>query len=510
MGITANTIIKNNYKDSVFLMQISSELEKVEGVEAASLMMGTGQNKSILDSSGLLNDTGRDATENDLIIAIKADSSSVIEKVLAQLSEKFKSTDSTDTVLEVKPPTLESSLEIMPKANFALISIAGSYAAREAKTALNNNLNVMIFSDNVPIDEEVELKKLAAQKDLLLMGPDCGTAIINGTPLGFANRIPDGDIGIVAASGTGLQEVSVTIAKYGSGITQAFGTGGRDLTREVGGITMAAGIRYLQQDDNTKVIVLISKPPHPEIAKKIIFLAEQADKPVVICFLGASMQSEKNNVFFARTLEDTGIKAVSLSKNGKIQMTESSSSEYDKLLASTVKLIKPGQKYLRGLYTGGTLCDETIDVLSAHGVNPYSNVFSTGDYVLHDIMTSCKNTVIDLGDDTFTQGKPHPMIDPTYRNKRFLQESEDPEVAILLFDLVLGYGSHANPAGAAAGVIHKFQNKKIFIASICGTDLDPQNYSKQSRILESAGVVLFPTNAQAAKFCAQLIQKNEI
>src|SRR5690606_14776291 len=124
----------------------------------------------------------------------------------------------------------------------------GVYAAFEAFRALENNLNVMMFSDNVTVEDEIKLKDLAVKKDLLMMGPDCGTAIINGVGLCFANKIKRGPIGLVAASGTGLQEVTVLIDQFGGGISQAIGVGGRDLSKDVMGRMTLHAINALNAD----------------------------------------------------------------------------------------------------------------------------------------------------------------------------------------------------------------------------------------------------------------------
>jgi len=506
MGTKKNIIKKDNYKDSVFLMAIAGELEKLEDINSASLMMGTTANKEILETSDLLTDEGKDASENDLIIAIDADSPEIINKTLDIIEKKFNSTEDIQESSTIAPPTIETALNINKELNFTLISIAGQYAAREVHKALDNNLNVMIFSDNVSLEDEILLKNKAIKKGLLLMGPDCGTAIVNGVPLGFANRIPQGDIGIVAASGSGLQEVLVTISKQESGITQAFGTGGRDLSKDVGGLTMLHGLNYLKEDSSTKVIVLISKPPHPDIAKKIISEAQKISKPIIVCFLGSKENTSHNNIYFTGTLEGAGIMASQLSKGLEINLPEFTIDNIEALIQETKNNISSSGKYIRGLYAGGTLCDEAINILEEFGIQPYANVGVEEDYRLDDPNKSLEHTLVDMGDDEFTRGTPHPMIDLNLRNKRILQEAEDAQVAVILFDVVLGYGANLDPAGAMKDTLLKIKGKKVMVASVCGTDLDPQNYTKQSNILKECGVIVLPTNAQAAKFTAKVIK----
>ena len=543
MGIKKNIIKENNYKDSVFLMQIAGNLEKSQKeINAISLVMGTPANKEILKSSGLLTNTGEKADVSDLIIAIDAKDQPALDSALEKIEEMFSDSTAGGTSDLMGGglsalSSIDAAIKVFNGANFALISVPGDYAAREAHKALDSNLNVMLFSDNVSLEDEITLKNKARAKNLLLMGPDCGTAIIHHVPLGFANAIPKGSIGLVAASGSGLQEVSVIISKYGEGITQAFGTGGRDLKKEVGGITMIQCLEFLKNDPDTKVIVLISKPPHPDIAKKILKKASQlsgadfpseADlpsgaicslKPVVVCFLGASdypagadfpsdadFSLEYENIHFVGTLEGAAIAATQLAKGEQVILHNFTVNGIENLISDTAKNIPHYGKYIRGLYAGGTLCDEAIDILKKYKITPYSNVASDIKYILSDSNKSIQHTFIDMGEDEFTRGRPHPMIDGTLRNKRMLKEAEDDEVAIILFDIVLGYGANPSPAGEMEDTLKSIKGKKVLVASVCGTDSDPQNYSKQVEILKKYGVIVLPTNAQAARFAGEIIK----
>ncbi|MGM0441711.1 MAG: acyl-CoA synthetase FdrA [Elusimicrobiota bacterium] len=506
MGTKKNIVKKNNYKDSVFLMEIAGNLEKKEGINSTSLMMGTPANKKILEESDLLTPEGKKASENDLIIAIDAQDKETINNTLEDIENAFETDEDTDEK-DIDPPTQEAALKKMKDINMALISVPGEYAAREAKKALDNNLDVMIFSDNVSLENEIKLKEYASKKDLLLMGPDCGTAIINGVPLGFANRIPEGNIGIVAASGSGLQEVTVTIAKQGAGITQAIGTGGRDLSKEVGGISMLKGLDILKDDPDTEIILLLSKPPHPDIAEKILEKAQKINKPFVVCFLGASEYKSKNNLNFTSTIEGAGIAASQLAGGEEINLPEYTADNVDSLLKEAAAKVGPQQKFIRGLYAGGTLCDEAIDILNRSGLDIYSNAGVEENFTLEDPFSSTEHTLVDLGEDEFTKGRPHPMIDLSLRNKRLLQESKDEDVAVILFDLVLGYAANPDPAGDMAETLGEISGKKVMVASVCGTDMDPQNFSKQVKILRDNGVIVLPTNAQAAKFTARIINE---
>jgi len=507
MGIKKNIIKKDSYKDSVFLMQIASETGRMKGIEKISLMMGTGANKEILRESKILTEDGSNACENDLIIALEATDEKLLASAVAQIEERFSAGERTGSPdsFETSAPTLEAASERLGNANFALISIPGAYAASQAQRALKTGLNVMIFSDNVPLEQEIALKKEAAARNLLLMGPDCGTAIINSVPLGFANVIPPGDIGITGASGTGIQEISVTIAKKGGGITQAFGTGGRDLSEKVGGITMLETLKYLSDDPETRVILIVSKPPHPKVAQKITEAASGSGKPTIICFLGMETAREHKGIVFTSTLEEAALEAVRLSTGKAPDADTKAGTILDEMAGRTAERLESGRRYARGLYSGGTLCDEAIDIFSRHGIEMNSNLSNPKTRSLENSAISVGNTFIDMGEDEFTVGRPHPMIDLTLRNERILEEAGKPETAVILFDLVLGYGSHPDPAPEMATVLKKASEKTVLIASICGTDSDPQDYQKQKKILEDCGVTVTDTNAKAAALASRII-----
>ena len=388
------------------------------------------------------------------------------------------------TTTESRPVSLSGALQVVPEANLAVISIAGRYAGDEAMRALEAGLHVMLFSDNVPLEKEIALKKFAAKRGLLVMGPDCGTAIINGVPLAFANVVNRGNIGIVAAAGTGLQEVSCIISNAGAGISQAIGTGGRDVKKEVGGIMFIEGLKALAKDEQTKVILLVSKPPHPAVLKKIEKVLKTIRKPVVTMFIGAS----------PGTLEDAALKAVALSRGKQSQAA-----------ASRVKIPKPkkGQKYIRGLFSGGTFCAEAQILL---GKDAFSNAPTGKSKQLKSSLKSQKNTFLDLGEDEFTVGRPHPMIDYSLRNKRILEEAADHETAVILLDVVLVYGSHPDPAYELDGVIREASRKVAVVCSITGTDKDPQNRSRVAAALKKAGAIVMPSNAAACKLAGSIIQ----
>ncbi len=513
---TSQRMIKNLYRDSVSLMQFSEKLRVLDGIKQASAVMATENNISLLVESGLLATTVP-PSPNDLLIVVEGHDDSSTGAALDQAEAILKAKSGTvgdGSVRRVPPRSTQMGLESMPSANFVLISTPGEYAAAEARKALQLGLHVMMFSDNVSMEEEIPLKQYAREHDLLVMGPDCGTAIINGIPLGFANVVRRGDIGVVAASGTGLQQVTSLIDRFGAGVSQAIGTGGHDLKSEVGGITMLQGIAALAGDPATKVILLVSKPPSPDVMKNVLEKAAQSGKPVVVEFIGANPASiTGGNITGVKTLEDAANASVSLSKGKAVKKFRNAlPAKYEALIQPTQKKLKRGQTYVRGLFSGGTFCYETVLLLSEVLGRVYSNTPIKKDEKIPNVWKSLEHTVIDLGDDLFTQGRPHPMIDFRLRNERILQEAHDPETAVILLDIVLGYGSNMDPAGELVPVIleaqkiaSKSKRNLIFIGSVCGTDSDPQNLTRQETVLREAGMILTDSNAQAARLAAAIV-----
>lgn len=510
-------IRKNTYYDSVALMIITKEIKKMPEVKEVIVGMGTDLNKELAANLNLSNEEIRELTPNDFFIAAASEEDNALENIIKKVDELLNS-KKEEKETEVKVNNLTSAVKHLKEANMAVISLPGKYAADEAKKALYNGLHVMLFSDNVTVEEEIELKTIGKEKGLLVMGPDCGTAIINGVPLCFANVVRKGDIGVVGASGTGTQEVTVIIDRLGGGVSQVIGTGGRDLKSEIGGIMMLEGFKALIDDPATKVIVLISKPPAPEVAEKILAMVENTNKPVVVNFIGGDRkQIEGHGAYACVSLEDAAHKAVSLSKGKVVEdFTEftQSEEEIDEIVNNEASKFCSDQKYLRALYTGGTLADEAMKLLGKEGYKIYSNIPLSPELRLENIHKSIEHTCIDLGDDDFTLGKPHPMIDPIGRVERLPKDAEDEEVAVILMDFVLGYGSNMDPAGEMLPYI--IEAKKTMeskgkylsvIGYICGTDNDPQSYEAQKEKLEKAGVILMPSNAQAVRLTSKLLKQ---
>jgi FdrA protein len=503
----AGEVRKSAYFDSITLMQCGKKIAAMPGIGDAAVVMGTSANRSILNSGGLWLAEFDGASDADLLVAVKAETDTAAHAALAAVDAILRGSSSKSGPEESRPASLESALKILPGANLAIISIAGRFAGDQARRALKSGLNVMLFSDNVPLQTEIELKELACERGLLMMGPDCGTAIINGIPLAFANVVRRGEIGIVGASGTGMQEASCIISNAGGGISQAIGTGSRDVEREVGGLMLMEALKALAEDENTSVILLISKPPHPEVLERVGRIIREIRKPVIDLFVGAAKPGGPS------TLEEAALMALAISRgqNPRLVSEELAArdSEIRQQAGREAAKRRKCQKYLRGLFSGGTFCAEAQALFANLVVDVYSNVPSGGTAKLNVSLQSRKNTVVDLGDDEFTVGRAHPMIDYSLRNSRILHEAADPEVAVILLDVILGYGSNPDPAGELCEVIREASKTVTVICSITGTDQDPQDRAVTGKRIEEAGAIVMPSNAAACKLAMYTLQHLE-
>jgi FdrA protein len=486
MSVIANEVRRATYFDSIVLMRISQQVHGMAGVEEAGLMLGTPANKDILREAGILGPAGEAAEPGDLILALRAADAAAAAAAMAEakrLLDAPREQAAASGLIAVR--TIRSAVRELPDANLALISVPGHFAIAEARKALGLGLHVMIFSDNIPLADEVAIKREARAQGLLVMGPDCGTAIIGGAPLCFANEVPRGDIGIVGASGTGIQEVSCLIARAGGGISHAVGTGGRDLKAEVGAITTLMAIDALDADPATRHIVLISKPPEAAVARVVLDRVAQSTKPFTICFLGASGLALPANARAAATLRAAADASMGrAARNGPAP----------RLRANGV---------VRGLFAGGTFCSEAQIVFAQAGLPVASNVPVPGASALADAPGA--HTMIDLGDDEFTRGRPHPMIEPAIRERPLAAALADPAVGAILIDVVLGHGAHPDPAGHLAGILAGRNGGPLVIASVTGTDADPQPRGAQVEKLVAAGVVVAESNAEAAELAVTAV-----
>jgi len=518
--LITKTIIKSGeYYDSITLLEVAQGLLALEDIADAAVVMGTPANKGILAGADLLTPEAEAASNDDLVIAVRAASEEAATAALEEAGALLKASHAPQMESGMAPPpkTLEAAVERLEGANLALISVAGRYAGGVAREALRQGLHVFLFSDNVSVEDEVALKKLGREKGLLVMGPDAGTAIINGVALGFANAVPAGPVGVVAASGTGLQAVTCYMPRQGVGITQAIGAGGRDLKSEVGGIMMLEGLRALQADPATKVLLLVSKPPAPEVAAKVLVQVKAGDKPTVVLFLGGDPEKIRAaGAIPAANMEEAACVAAAVAQgqdpDDALENLRHQDAGLRSRAAELKKHLKPQQKYFRGLFSGGTFCYETQLILKDLGIAVYSNAPVDKSLQMADSNESVGHVAVDLGEDEFTVGRLHPMIDPTLRNRRIVQEARDPETAVIFLDVVIGYGSHADPAGMAAEAIKEARavakaggREVLFVASVCGTADDPQDLGMQEAKLEEAGVLVLPTNAAATRLAGYIL-----
>lgn len=502
-----NEVRKGFYLDSVALMRMSAEISGMSGIEEAVLMIGTPSNLQIMQDAGVLNSTGESASPNDLVIALRAGGKSSANRALAHANKSLEGGALKSTASASQARTLRGGLAAHPEANLALISTPGSYAAREARSALELGLNVMIFSDNVSIEQEASLKAKAKQSGLLVMGPDCGTAYINGVPLAFANALSPpsvcSDKGLtaaIAASGTGLQEFAVLLDQLGGELKHGIGVGGRDLSDAIGGVSTLAAIDLLANDDSIDQIVMISKPPGPATTTVLFDKLAHCGKPVIACVFGLADQPVEG-IQYAATLRDAAELA-----SGKSLSRADIVSQASELAGK----LSDSRRKLRGLYTGGTLCTETQLILKSAGLETASNAPAPGALSIEQSPDS-DHQVIDLGADEYTVGRPHPMMEPLVRVSSFEQALQDTSVAVILLDVVLGYGAHENPAQAVVDTMQSFSENNndlpIVIASVCGTESDPQGLHKQRAALTVSGITVSNCNSAAAELAAAIINQ---
>ena len=496
-AVTLSTeVVASCYQDSVVLMRISAQVRKEPGVREVALFMGTPANQALLRQAGLATAEGIQAGPNDLIVTVKAsgpaEATAALACVKALLAEKRQASESAS---EFRPRSLDSALRAMPGANLVSISVPGAYVRDEAMSALRRNLHLFIFSDNVPVEDEIVLKREAVRRGLFCMGPDQGTAYLGGVGLGFANVVSRGRIGCVAASGTGLQTVVARLDALGEGVSHGIGVGGRDLSEAVGGAMTLFALDALAADPATEAVILVSKPPHPSVLSRLEAKLDALHKPVVVCCVGAAPRVT-GRTLWVETLDQAAGAAAAL-VGGK---------KWNNGLCSDVATVRTclaaaeGSGDLRhrrilGLYTGGTLAYET------------SHLFKTafgGDH---------PHRILDLGDDQYTVGRPHPMIDPGVRTDKILEAASDPHVGVLLLDLVLGKGSHDNPAEPLAAAVNEARRiadrdgrRIACVASIIGTQRDPQDLAAQTAQLREAGIALLASNADAARCAAMLVK----
>jgi FdrA protein len=505
-------------------MVLSGALSERTGVLQASAMMATPANLEILRATGLFTDAFVDAGPNDLCIAVDGQDDGAVAAALAEAETLLASVGRGSGVALLgtadanwRPRTLTTALRARPAANLALVSVPGQYAAHEARQALLAGLHVFLFSDNVPLDEEVALKRLATERGLLLMGPDCGTALIGGVPLGFANLIRRGPIGVVGSSGTGLQEVTSLIHRLGGGVSHAIGTGSRDLYAEVGGRTFLAAIDALAADATTEVIVAIAKPGDHDVETLVIERLCNTTKPFVLYFLGDTGGPEPPlpgpnapawpPIVVGANLEHAARCAVALAA-GQTPPPWPDPTDLDDVVERLADGLSDRQAAVRGLFAGGTLAQEAAAAIAgALGITRSSIAGNAPG----EVLSAGPHRILDLGDDAYTRGRPHPLIDPRLRNTEMIAQAATGEVALFLIDVVLGTGSHPDPAAALAPALEAARSAAEaagadarVLASLCGTEDDPQGYERQRRALEAVGAVVARSSSAAATIAARV------
>jgi FdrA protein len=510
--VTRSEIRPGAYYDSVVLMQLQRSLAALPEVLDAGVVMATPANRELLASGDLLPPEATAAGSDDLLIVVKAENEAAAVAAMAQLDDLLARRRS-QVSQTFRPRSLESALKTLPQAQWVMVSVPGRYAAAVAQQALDLDRHVFLYSDNVAVADEITLKQTARAKGLLVMGPDCGTAIVNGIGLGFANRVRRGRIGLIGASGTGLQAVTSRIHQLGGGVSQAIGCGGRDLSAEVGAVTTHQALDLLRRDPETAVVILISKPPAAEVVTRLLASAQAIAKPVVISFMGYSPPARRlGSLYFAATLSEAADLAIQLSATSQLPLPN------DRLPAPEEQ--SPGAAtqagLLRGLFSGGTLAYEALLALQAFLAPIYSNVPMTAGQQLADPLRSRGHTILDLGADEFTQGRLHPMLDNELRLRRLRQEAADPAVGLILLDLVLGDGAHPDPAAELAPAIAEVRQAAqadgrtlAVVAIIVGTDEDPQDLNGQVEKLVAAGTTVFADTADAVDFVRQQLRRPE-
>jgi FdrA protein len=493
-------------------MGVNQRLSRRPGVRQTAVLMASEPNKRLLAEIGIDGDEIRAAGASDLVVGVVAESAETVEAVLGGLDEALNTAMAQTTTSDLH--TLEDGLRARPDARLVLLTIPGGFVYPEARKALDAGLNVFIFSSNVAIEDELRLKQLGRERNLLVMGPDCGTGILNGVGLGFANAVRRGSIGAIGPSGTGLQEFTCLVHHAGLGISHAIGTGSHDLSDDIGGITTFMALDRLEADPRTDVIVIVAKPAGPKTRLRLIERLEACLKPTVACLLGSPPPEVAGRVAWTMTIDAAAEAAARLSG----RRPSSGASEAAAMAPPSPDPVRPSwkreQQYVRGLFAGGTLCYQSQQTMRQAGLTVRSNTPLDPKDVLGPYEPSRGHTLIDMGDDVFTLGRLHPMIDGSLRRQRIVTESTDPQTAILLLDFILGYNASYDPVGDVLEAIVEGQRTRpsdagplTVVASVCGTDDDPQGMGRQVEALRRAEVIVFPSNVRATSFCLELLRK---
>lgn len=503
-------IEKGRYIDSLETLYASSVLVEQAGIVAGYVGVGNDPFKDTVTSSDLNSPDLKEATGNDLVIIAEAADKAAFDAAVAAVYASFEVEASAQ--VEESFVSTKAAVQKHPEINLCSVSVPGEYAYTEVKKALNAGLHCVVFSNNVPLNQEREMKLLAREKGLLCMGPDCGVANINGAALVLSSINNRGPFGIVGASGTGIQHVAAIMHEAGSGVSQTIGTGGNDCKDAVGGIMMLMGIDAMEADPETKYIALISRKPGDTVLPKLLERIKTCKKPVVALFMGCDREVvEASGAVYASSLDDCAIQCLKLIGIDYPLATEE---DLVKIASEEVKKYAPEQKYLRGLYTGGTYMDEAANAMIPRIGTIWSNCPIQPEWKLEDSYVSKDNSCVDYGEEEFTLGRPHPAIDPSIRKPAILREAMDPEVAVIVLDFILTPPGHMDPTGYVLDDVKMAQQVAeaegrhlTFIASVLGTTADLQDKNKQERQLREAGVIVCQTNYRAAVLASEIIRQ---
>jgi FdrA protein len=525
MVFTKNIVKRNFFRDSVQMMFLSDQLKKEPGVINASIIMGTELNKNTLQRSGLLTIDGNKAVETDTIISLSCDDESSLNIAIAKAEQLLTSKTGKG---RSEFSNLDSALKSFNIANLAMVSIPGRYVKAIALELLNKGLHLFVFSDHVLLEDEIQLKKVASKNHLLLMGPEAGTSIINGTVLGFGNRVRMGNVGIIGASGTGIQESSTILDMCGSGVSHAIGVGGRDMHQEIGGLMTLQAIKALENDPETEVVLLVSKPVDNAVRNMIVNTIEKdAKKKYALCLIGEKGGDDlfdSGQIVFAKSIQSSILKALKLSDPKAYKNTQE---RFSKELHDAISLTKElsnrlsgRQRYIRGFFAGGTMCYESTviiqQMMGRRGEKIYSNLApSDSNLHLNGSQKSIEHTFIDFGDLEFTAARPHPIIDPSLRVKRIIEESKDPNIAVIIIDIITGYSVanntvqlHANSIRDAISIARQEEDRMLPVfVYICGTDKDVP--ASEIDILKASGAQVFRSNALMSFAAGLLVKQTE-
>ena len=479
--------LPDRYADSVRLMGIARALRGRDGIAACEVAMGTPANLAALADLG----ARAQASPGDVVIAIDGDGDPA-EQALAEAERMLSAGGNGGGVSEgggatapARPRSLGSAAAALAGANVALVSVPGEYATLEAHRALSRGLHVFLFSDHVSVEDEVALKRRGGARGLLVMGPGCGTAMLGGVGLGFANEVPSGSVGIVAAAGTGAQEVACLVAAAGGGVSHIVGVGGRDLSSAVGGLAFRQALALLGEDERTETVLLVSKPPSPDVVAALADALPRG-KRAVAAFVGLADADAGYEIH--DTLE-AAARAAAGSPAPDVAALEAAVDAWPDRTAG---------RALLGLFSGGSLAHEAATIVEPALGPVAGNVTGRDD-------GASGHRLLDLGEEEYTRGRPHPMVDLDLRVGMIDESAADDGLGCLLLDVVLGHGSHPDPAGELAGAIARVAERALVVARVCGTDEDPQDARRQTAALEAAGVIVAPSNAAAARLAVRAV-----